>query len=180
MKLMQECPETVLWIKNIFRFWGNGVNSKLKHRKAPKVDFICKICWLFSESRGSVLHLGELAYYDWLSTVYLDGGMGKEGAVSAHFTYSLSWPRHKLLCVLCAVCCCLVVVGKLACLYDAVSYTRGLGLKLQPGSTKPGRLQRKVQTKSRHLVLQVGSWASGKQPHPRKNNLLPKQCKFTC
>jgi len=66
------------------------------------------------------------------------------------------------------------VVGELACLNDAVSYTRGLGLKLLAGSTKPGRLQRKVRTKSQHLVLQVGGWAWGKQPHPRKQQLVTK------
>ena len=59
------------------------MNQNMKQPwKALKVDFICKICWLFRESRGSEPHLEELAYYDWLSTAYLDEGMGKEGQPS--------------------------------------------------------------------------------------------------
>ena len=104
-------------IKNIFRFWGNGVNSKLKPRKALKVDFILQDLLTLVGEQGIGATSGRVIIYDWLSTAHLGGGMGKEGAVSANFTYSssLPWPRHKLLSVLCAVCCVLCAVCCVLC-----------------------------------------------------------------
>ena len=100
MKVMQEYPETVLWIKNIFRFWGNGVNSKLKPRKALKVDFILQDLLTLVGEQGIGATSGRVVICDWLSTAHLGEGMRKEGAVSANFTHSSSLPgvsRRKVL-----------------------------------------------------------------------------------